>query len=575
VPLDALTLTAVTSELAGILIGGKVEKIYQPESVELHLVIRTLRDGTCRLLISANGSRTRLHLTGCAKENPPAPPMFCMLLRKHLSGAKLVALTQEPAERVVHLDFSVFDEMGLPSRKRLTAELMSRRPNLLFIDGENRITECLKRTDTDITSDRTLLPGLFYRLPVQPEKQNPLTMTAADWFAFWLHAHGNAVDFLLSGAAGFSPLLAREAVYRAVGDAASAVDDGNRTKLADGCFVFFSDIANGRVTPVLLTEHGKPKDISCVLIQHDSSKTVLQADSFSGLLDSFFTAEDSTAHLHRKAQGLIKTAKNNRDRAVRKLSVLQKEWQETQNRDTLRVQGELLTANFHRIQKGQSAVTLDDYYTDTQRTIVLDPTKTPQQNAAKFFKEYAKAKNAESVLTEQQHNAAADAEYWESVLEAIDRCTAESELNEIRSELQPRPVAKGRKKPPVSRPHLFVSSSGLRIWAGRNNTQNDTLTLRTAGKNDWWLHTQKIPGAHVIIESRGERPDAQTFWEAAIIAATLSQAKNGVKVPVDYTQVKHVKKPSRAKPGMVIYDKFKTIFADPDEGLLDRLRSAV
>ncbi len=572
-PLDAICLSAVVAELRDIALNAKVDKVTQPEHDSIVLQLRTLSRGNVRLLINVNPNIARLHLTAIAKENPAVAPMFCMLLRKHLSGARLLSMEQLDNERVVTLTFSGFDELGVPVERRLCAELMARSANLYFLDAEQRILAALRPSRADITALRPNLPGMVFRPPVPLDKPAATALTLEDWRALWRSAQGRADRALLDGCCGFSPLLAREAVYRSCGAVDAEVNSGNVEALACGCYAFFSQ---AEFAPVLLSEDGQPKDFSCVDVQqYQGAWQVKELDSFGALLDSYYGRRDADESMKRKASGLTKLAKNNCERIKRKLIAQQQEWVQSQRREELLKRGELIKSNLHRIEKGADSVTVEDYYSEgcPPLTIALEPLLTPQQNAAKAFKNYTKAKNAEAVLQQQMALGEADLVYWQSVQEAIERCTSERELADIRAEVSPRiEHKKGKKQQPQSKPHLFRSTEGLRIWAGRNNVQNEQLTLHTAGKNDWWLHVQKMAGAHVIIETNGQKPSPQTFSEAATIAVTLSAAKNGVKVPVDTTQVRHVKKLARGKPGMVIYEQFTTIIADADATLLDRLR---
>lgn len=578
-PLDAICLSALTAELHAVLENAKVDKITQPEQDEIVLHLRTATRDNVKLLLAANPAVARLHLTSVTKENPATPPMFCMLLRKHLGGARLLSVTQLPNERVVLLTFSGFDDLGDATTRILLLELIHRSANLYFLDAEHRILSALRHGNTDITSERPNLPGLHYLPPSGIDKYNPLTLGVFDWRRIFSNGQGSAEKHLMASCCGFSPLLAREAVYRAVGDCDAVITSDTAEVLAIGCFTFFSALQEQQYMPTLILADGKPKDFTCVEPQQfQGAWTVEPMDTFSQLLERFYAERAHADSIKRKASGLTKTVKNNIDRIKRKLTAQRLELDNAQNREHWRKQGELLKANLHKVRKGAASIEVEDYYAEDCPTITLtlDPLLTPQQNAAKLFKEYAKAKTAEAILTERLTLGEQELRYWESVQEAIERSTTERELADIRAELKPEQLSrKGKKQTAQSKPHLFIATSGLRIWAGRNNTQNEALTLQTAGKNDWWLHVQNQAGAHVIIETRGTMPDTRTFTEAAIIAVTLSAAKNGVKVPVDYTQIKNVKKLPKSKPGMVTYTEYKTILADADERLLDTLRETI
>jgi predicted ribosome quality control (RQC) complex YloA/Tae2 family protein len=564
--LDAFFVTALVAELSERLTGARIDKVYMPERDEVVLALRTPKYGNVRLLLGV-GNAPRVHLTASPRENPPTPPMFCMFLRKYLTGARISAVTQPPLERIVRLQLDTVDELGVPSQKTLVAELLARRANLIVVDAEGRVQDGLKRADGDTA--RPVLPGLFYRPPPGSDKPSALDVTPAEFAELYRAKPPERPEdqWLLDTFWGLSPLLCRELAHRAEG-----------RSLQEVYFAFLEEVRQGRFTPVLLLDGDSPADFSFLLLgQYGSRRRCEVMGSFSELLDAYYGRRERDERARKRASALRKTLLTARERVTRKTAAQFSEWKAAQDKERLRQLGDLLTANLHRIERGAEAVRLPDFYDPEQREteIRLDPRKSPQQNAQKYYKDYNRMKNAEVLLAEQLRQGERERAYLDSVLEALDRAESAQDLQELRDELaqggyvSPQ-SGKRAVKPKPSQPLGFVSSAGVAFYAGRNNRQNDQLTLKLSDKNDLWLHAQKIPGAHVVIP--GGHPDEQTLQEAAAVAATLSQAKNSPKVPVDYTQVRYVKKPAGLKPGMVLYDRFKTILAEPDPRLAERLK---
>ncbi|MCL2562520.1 MAG: NFACT family protein [Oscillospiraceae bacterium] len=548
-PLDAICLTALLTELRPELVGARVDKIQQPQKDKLLLTLRGKEQGG-KLLLTAGTGSARIHLTGRSFENPQSPPMFCMLLRKHLTGARLAAIEQPPLERVARLVFDTYNELGEPSRKTLVLELLGKNCNLILVDADDIILDALRRVDEDMSRTRRILPGLRYRLPEAQGKQNPLEAAVDDI----------QPDKLLDTFNGLSPLICRE------------LADRTPPQIVD----FFTAIRAGVWAPYELSDESGPVDFSYTPIRKYQSA---KAASFSALLDNFYETRDRTERHRGQTGTLLKTVTNLRDRTARKLEAQRQEQAEAENRDRFREQGDLITANLHTIKKGQAALTAQNFYDPDggEITIPLDTRKTPQQNAAAYYKRYTKAKTAEKHLAEQIAKGEGELDYLSSVLEAIARAETTGDVAQIREELVEVGVLRaqtgGKKQKPLpSKPLQFVSSTGVTIYAGKNNLQNDKLTFKTANRHDTWLHAQKIHGSHVIVATGGGEPDAQTLEEAAAIAAWYSQGRAGGRVPVDYTLVKHVKKPSGGKPGAAHYVNYKTIVATPDEVLMKRLQ---
>lgn len=584
-PLDALCLSGVVHELQNALSGAKIDKIYQPGRDEVVLALRAPA-GNVKLLLSANPSHPRAHLTQISRENPDKPPMFCMLLRKHLSGARLLELLQPPMERVVDLRLEALDELGDRVERRLVLEAMGRHSNLILLDGEGRIMDCLRRVDSDMSARRQVLPGLFYRLPPAQEKLDPSSLDRAALESALAAApeESQADKWLLDTFGGLSPLICRELAFQA-GGATDArlhqMGEGGRSRLLDELEGLLRSVQENSFTPVMLEKEGHPSDFTFQPIsQYGPAVSCVPFPSFSALLDRFYEQRENQERVRQRGQDLIRSVTNARDRAARKIGLQEQELAATRDRERLRQFGDIITSNLHAMEKGMSRLTAADFYDPEcpQIHIPLDPLLTPQQNAAKYYKEYNKAKTAESILTLQLEKGRRDLDYLNSVLEAIALAEGERDLQEIRQELTDtgylrRPSkARDRGKRVASKPMEFRSSSGLRISVGKNNTQNDLLTTKQAFKSDLWFHTQKIHGSHVILWTEGGQPDLTSIQEAAQLAAWFSQGRESGKVAVDYTPVKYVKKPGGARPGMVVYTTYETAYVAPDGELARRLR---
>ena len=574
-PLDAICLQGVVGELAPQLTGSRIEKIQQPARDQIILLLR----GSRRLFLNAGANQPRIHLTEQLRDNPSQPPMFCMLLRKHLSGGIIESVRQEPLERVVTLTVLASDEMGERSRFTLVWEGMPRRANLILCDRDGRIIDCLRRVDLEAEQDRQVLPGLFYRLPTRQDKRSPLSVTEEEFAALLGRAAPDAPldGWLLDTFTAISPLVARELTVRACGSTDAPASQGNA--LWDVFFRWQMDVNENTFTPTLIKRNGSLADFTYgPVTQYGTYAETEIYDSFSHLLDDFYEKREQAERVKQKGRDLLKTATTARDRVRRKLAAQEKELAACLDRDHLRICGELITANLYRMERGQSRLTAQNYYDENcaDVDIPLDVRLSPQENAARYFKQYAKAKTAEKYLTAQLQRGREELQYLESVLQELAQAESEQDFNDIRTELTDGGYLRGRgKKQPgfqrASKPREFRSSAGLRILVGRNNRQNDLLTTKDADKWDIWLHTQKIHGSHVILCTGGAEPDEQSLMEAASLAAYFSQAQGSTKVPVDYTPVKFVKKPAGAKPGMVIYTTYQTMLADSDEELVKHL----
>ena len=581
-PLDAVCLSAVVRELTPVAVGARVDKIYQPARDEVVLALRG-REGSAKLLLTANPAHPRLQLTRVFRDNPAAPPMFCMLLRKHLSGGRILSITQPPMERVVDIELETLDELGVRASRHLILEAMGRRANLVLTGPDGRIVDCLRRVDAEMSQERQVLPGMFYHLPPTQEKRDPLTLSEESFAALLAETpeERKIADFLLDHFAGLSPLICREIAFRLAGNVDARLFETTPEQLTAAFDRWMDTIRRGDFTPYVLLREDKPKDFTyCAVEQYGGSMSLRKENSFSELLDSFYAERENAERIRQRGSDLIKSVTNLRNRAARKLENQRRELAQAEDREALRIRGELITANLYAMQKGMKELTCQNYYDPAggELTIALDPLLTPQQNAASYYKRYTKAKTAEKMLTEQIARGEADLDYLDSVLTCIRCSEEERDLVEIRQELEENGYLRAKKaqkraiKRAKSKPMEFKSSTGMRISVGRNNVQNDQLTTKQAFKGDIWLHTKDIHGSHVILWTDGEQPDDRSLTEAAMLAAWFSQGKDDKNVAVDYTPVRYVKKPAGAKPGKVIYTTNSTIYVTPERELAEKLR---
>lgn len=580
--LDGAFLYAVKSELE-ILIGGRVDKIYQPSREEIVISLRTVKGGY-RLLASASAGSARAHITESQIDNPMSPPMFCMLLRKRLGGGKLVDIRQDGLERILFFDFSCTNELGDPVTITLACEIMGKYSNIIVINGDGRIIDSIKRVDEDMSRERLVLPGMKYEMPPRDGRISFIHGDREEIKAAVESMKSAELSKgIISAFEGVSPVLAREwAHYAARGNEVRAdeIDDDIKERLL---FAIMQSretlISNKGQYTAVMTRDGLLKDFSFIRIsQYGTLMVTKEFNSASGLLDYFYEQRDRTARLKQRANDLFKLLVNTSERIAKRTANQREELKECVKKDNMKLMGDLLSANIYRLKKGDVSVRLENFYDENcpEVEIKLDSRLTPSQNAQKYYSGYRKAVTAEKKLAEQIKLGEEETQYIDSVFDALTRANSENEVNELRLELAEQGYVRAvrlKGKPPKSQPPVeYVSSDGFTILAGRNNKQNDRLTLKTAAKTDIWLHTHNIAGSHVIILTNGETPPDKTIEEAAVIAAVNSKAKDSAQVPIDYCLCKFVKKPVGAKPGMVIFTNNKTAYINPDEELAERLK---
>ncbi|UII57358.1 NFACT family protein [Cytobacillus spongiae] len=559
---DGLFTKAMVDELSSALKGGRINKVQQPFKNELVLVIRA-NGKNHKLLLSAHPSYSRVHLTKETYENPSEPPMFCMLLRKHLEGFILEDISQVGLDRMIMIDVKGRNEIGDLSYKRLIIEIMGRHSNIILIDKEkNMILDSIKHVSYALNSHRAILPGQTYILPPQQNKSNPFEASSEDVLRKVDFNAGKIDKQLVEQFAGISPLFAKEIIFQA--------GMVNRTTLPNTFLSLIHIIKMNNLTPSITASN---KEAFYLLPLTHMEGTHKQYSSLSEMLDRYYFGKAERDRVKQQANDLERFLINEKEKNEKKILKLQNTLKEAKDANKYQLFGELITANIYAIEKGMKAVEVMNYYDENQAmmTIPLDERKTPSENAQKFFTKYQKAKNALKVVQEQIEKAADELAYFEGLIQQMEVASTK-DIEEIREELVEGSYIKDRqkkhKKKPNSKPQVdsFFATDGTEILVGKNNKQNDYLTHKLASRDEIWLHTKDIPGSHVVIRSK--EPEEATILEAASLAAYYSKARSSSSVPVDFTKIRYVKKPSGSKPGYVIYDNQQTVYVTPDEELI-------
>ena len=584
---DACMLAAVITEINNIGAGGRIEKIYQPERDEIILQMRTLAGGK-RLLINGGSNNPRIHFTTAQKENPAQAPMFCMLLRKHLTGACLISVEQMGFERVAKLTFAARDEMGFDCKKYIIAEVMGKYSNLIFTDESFKIISALKTVDFTTSSLRQVLPGMTYELPPKQQKFDP-TETNKEQFINCYNISSpeiSACKFITTTYLGISNSLAREMIYRAGYEHDVSLCECDINKLYDSFDDVFSLIREAKFEPTLIFEGNAPIEYCFTpLTFYGRSLNSLSIDSLSDLLDRFFDGRDKEQRIKQRAADILKMLTSAETRLQKKIELQRSELADCENAAKYKKFGDLISNNLYRLSNKDRRVEVVDYESwneeiqDFDKTVVeLDERLTPAVNAQRYYKLYNKSKNAKVYLTEQISIAEKELEYINSVFDALTRAETSADLSEIRDELYKSGYAakmKGYTAPKkTSKPAVaeFVSTNGYRILCGKNNYQNEYITHTVAQKHDYWFHAKNVAGSHVVMVTDGEEPPEQDFTDACEIAALYSKASAGQLVEVDYLLAKGVKKVSGSKPGFVIYHNNWSAYVTPDADRIAKLR---
>lgn len=585
--LDGIVLHAITDELSEKLVGGRVDKIHQPESDELLIQIRNNSENF-KLLLSASSSNPRIYLTKASKQNPQSPPAFCMLLRKHLGGGKVLGVEQLSLERIVIIKFESLDELGDLTQKDLIVEIMGKHSNIMLVDSsKNKILDSIKRVPVSLSSVRQVLPGLPYSPPPAQDKRDPLNVAFEEVLDILNSSDENLSTHkaLYLHFTGLSPLLAREICYRSGVDSERLLvllDHREKRNLAEGFISFYSDVRLCSFYPNVVRDRDNLDVLyfSSVKLTQYGDYPFEHFESMSEVLEYFFLNRDSKDRIKQKSSELRKSVSLKLERILNKVEKQKLELAEASKRESLRIKGDLLTANMHMLSKGDSSVSVQNYYSESLENvdISLNPRLSPSENAQRYYKKYNKLKTAHALLAEQIEQAEEEIDYLQNIVYSIDNCTEVQEIDEIKEELVSegylkKSSLKNKKSASApSKPYEYISSDEYHIYVGKNNKQNDQLTMRYASRDDLWFHTKDIPGSHVIVKTNGAEVPESTVLEAATLAAYYSKASQSSNVPVDYALRKHVKKPNSAKPGMVIYENNSTVYVTPDKLSVSKIR---
>lgn len=585
--LDGITVSNIVYELKSLLKGGRMDKIYQPQKDEIVISVRN-NSQVYKLLLSANPSHPRLHITNIQRDNPATAPMFCMVLRKHIAGSRIINISQFDLERIAKIQLEAMNEMGDMVERSLIIEIMGKHSNIILVDENGKILDSIKHITHETSSVREVLPGKAYTLPPSQNKLNPLELNYEIFKNNFYNNEGVKVQqFIYKNYTGISPAAANEIAFDAGingDDYTAQISEEGLKKLFDSFNNIINSVKSGSFAPEIILDSNSNKVIEFFPFESKQFTGFVKKkfNSISQLLEEFYYSKDNAYHIQQKAHDMRRVVLNNIERCAKKKDIQLKTIKDTENMDLWRLKGELITANIFAIEKGMKKIKAVNYYDENmpEIEIILDENLTPSENAQKYYNKYNKAKRTLAAIEIQKKQNDEEMAYLESVLSYIDSAKEEADLNEIKAELISQGFMKNKNtnknkgiKVKKSKPYHFISSDGFDILVGKSNTQNDELTLRTARNSDIWLHTKNIPGSHVIIftNGAGKVPD-KTLLEAANLSAYFSKAKNSTNVPVDYTLKKFVKKPSGAKPGMVIYETNSTIYITPDENMVNQMQ---
>ena len=572
--LDGIFLGLLSKEIESLSKGAKVNQVQQPSRDEIILQLHTL-EGNRKLLICARADSPRVGFTSYGAENPKEPPMFCMFLRKHLCGARIKAVRQHESERIIFIDFDAINSVGDKRELTFAVEIMGKHSNCILIDSEGIIMDALKRVDMTLSSKRMVLPGLRYELPPSQGKLSVIN-TAAEKIAERIFS-GEAKTLdkaILNTVMGVSPVVCREIAFRACGTediSVSQLSNIHGENLIAELENLREIAAHNKGTPTLIkNQEGKPFDLTFLDVrQYGDSLEKVRFNSYCELLDEYYHSRDTIERMRAYSSDLTRLTTNSIARITRKINAQTAELEETKNREELRIKGDLLQANLYRIERGASFAEVENFYDENNSLlrIALNPAKTPAQNAQKFYKDYARAKTADKILRVQIEKGREELLYLESVLDEIERAATSKDMQLIRRELTDLgyiKAAKGKQKEPSELPvKEYKTSDGFTVFIGRNNRQNDKLTLKLSAKDDVWLHTKEIPGSHTVIKAEGKKVSDRAILEAAQFCAYNSKARESAQVPVDFTLIKYVQKPVGSPPGRVIYTHQKTVYVTP------------
>lgn len=567
---DGITVAALTKELKETICDGRIAKIAQPESDELLLTIKT-KEGQRRLSISASASLPLIYLTNDNKPSPMTAPNFCMLLRKHIGNGRIVDVSQPGLERIIQLRIEHLDELGDLRQKTLVVEIMGKHSNIIFCDEKDQIIDSIKHVPAQMSSVREVLPGRPYFIPDTMEKQDPLTAADEDFSRALRGKPMRISKAVYTSFTGISPVVAEEICYLAGIDSqmtASDLTDDMLTHLYRQFQYYMEDVRNGAFTPVIYFDGNTPKEFSALPLTHFQNLEKKEYGSISEVLSTYYATRNTLVRIRQKSADLRHIVQTALERNRKKYELQSRQLKDTENRDLYKVYGELINAYGYQLPEGSKELTALNYYTGEEITIPLDPVKTPQENAQKYFARYNKQKRTYEALTELISETGDEIRYLESVESALDIALYEEDLTQIKEELSQAGYIRRRQQKKkakiLSRPLHYVSSDGYHMYVGKNNLQNEELTFHFASGNDWWFHAKGVPGSHVILKSGGDEVPDRTFEEAGRLAAYYSKNRGSEKAEIDYIEKKHVKKVNGGRPGFVIYHTNYSLVIDSD-----------
>ena len=567
---DGITVSNIVKECNDCLLGSRIYKIAQPEADELLLTLKT-ENGQKRLLISAGASLPLIYLTEGNKPSPMTAPNFCMLLRKHIQNGRITGISQPGLERIIRIDIEHLDELGDLCKKTLVVEIMGKHSNIIFCNEENKIIDSIKHISGMVSSVREVLPGRDYFIPETQNKLNPLTVKREDFLSRTFEKAAPLYKALYSTFTGFSPVISQELCYRASLDAdrsALSFEQGDREKLYTVFSVFLDGIKAGNFAPNIVYENKSPVEFAAVPLTMYAADASVPYESISALLEQYYAQKNTITRIRQKSVDLRKITQTALERNIKKYDLQIRQMKDTEKRDKYKVYGELINTYGYGVEEGARSMEAMNYYTNEIITIPLDPLLTPSENAKKYFDKYGKLKRTYEALSELTIEVKQEIEHLESILTALDIALLEEDLVQIKEELTEAGYIRrrsGTKKQKItSKPFHYVSSDGYHMYVGKNNYQNDELTFKFAGGNDWWFHSKTYPGSHVIVKTNGDELPDTTFEEAARLAAYYSKGRDQEKVEIDYTEKKNVKKPNGAKPGFVVYYTNYSMVIDSD-----------
>lgn len=572
--LDGLVIANVIKELNDTLLGGRINKISQPENDALVLVIKNNRS-QYKLFLSANASLPLIYLTQENKPNPITAPNFCMLLRKHLNSARILSITQPGLERIIDIEIEHLNELGDVCTKHLITEIMGKHSNIIFCDDKKMIIDSIKHISGLVSSVREVLPGRDYFIPETQDKWNPLTVDCEHFLEKVMTKPLPIAKALYTSLTGISPLIANEICHRASIDgeaSTSSLSEMEGLHLYKNLERLMADIKNNSFFPNVIYQNGEPVEFSSTTLTTYNSSEHKEFESISELLEQYYAQRNTLTRIRQKSVDLRKIVSNAIERTRKKYDLQMKQLKDTDKRDKYKVYGELITAYGYNVEEGSKQMTALNYYTNEEVTIPLDPTITPIENAKKYFDKYSKLKRTYEALTKFTEETKEELEHLESISAALDIALQEEDLIQLKEELMEYGYMKrkfvskkdAKKQKSASKPFHYISSDGFHMYVGKNNFQNDELTFKFAVGNDWWFHAKGMAGSHVIVKTNGEELPDRTFEEAGKLAAYYSKARELSKAEIDYTEKKNVKKPNGGKPGFVVYYTNYSLIIEPD-----------